>query len=88
MAKSNPAFLKRQRERKKEEQRKQKALRKQERKQAQDERKASGDEEVDDDIAGIVPGPQALPWEFLEKSAAKSAEVSEGEDAKTLPKAE
>ena len=79
MAKSNPAFLKRQRERKKEEQRKQKAQRKQDRKQAQEARRNSGDEEVDEDIAGIVPGPQALPWEFLEKSERAEAEEADGD---------
>lgn len=79
MVKSNPAFLKRQRERKKEEQRKQKAQRKQERKQAQEARRESGAEEVDEDIAGIVPGPQALPWEFLEDSPEESKESDESE---------
>lgn len=64
--------MKRQRERKKEEQRKQKAQRKQERKQAQEARRESGANEIDEDIAGIVPGPQALPWEFLEDSSKES----------------
>ncbi len=67
-SKSRPTQLKRQRERAQAERRTQKVQRRQE---AKARRAATpqhqGDE--DPDIAGIVPGPQPLPPEFLDDTA-------------------
>jgi hypothetical protein len=65
-SKSRPTQLKRQRERAQAEKRTQKVLRRQEAKarRASVPHERNGDE--DPDIAGIVPGPQPLPSEFLD----------------------
>ena len=53
---SNPAVLKRQKERERQERQKEKAARKEERKREKETRPRADGE--DPDIAGIVPGPQ------------------------------
>lgn len=58
---SRPTLLKRQREKERQQRQKDKAARRVEAKSRKsDEPRREGDE--DPDIAGIVPGPQPMPW--------------------------
>jgi hypothetical protein len=58
----NPGHLKRQKEAKRAEKQREKDAKREERKREKSERPA-GDEGIDPDIAGIVPGPQPKPEE-------------------------
>ncbi|HLU67003.1 MAG TPA: hypothetical protein VKZ63_12045 [Kofleriaceae bacterium] len=64
MAGSNQTFKKRERERARLEKRREKERRREERKHERDSRPAPAAGE-DPDIAGIIPGPQPIPEEFL-----------------------
>ncbi len=67
MAKPRPTFLKRQKERARLAKQAAKARRRTERKAERAERDDSDDDEaIDPDIAGIIPGPQPIPWEDQE----------------------
>ena len=61
--KSRPTFQKREKEKARQQKQKDKQARRAEPKERREE---FGDEGVDPDIAGIEPGPQALPeqWEY------------------------
>lgn len=74
--------------RQKERQRAEKKARKEERRRARQEEEANGSVEagVDPDLAGIVPGPQALPEEYGDLDALSrddGAAADDDEDAKT-----
>lgn len=58
---SRQQFTKRQKERARQEKKRQKAEKRAERKAAKEKPRADGAD--DPDIAGIVPGPQPLPWD-------------------------
>jgi len=59
---SSTSFSKRQRERERQERQKEKALKREERKKEKSDR-PPGEGGEDPDIAGIVPGPQPLPFD-------------------------
>jgi hypothetical protein len=63
MARNPSSFAKRQRELARQQKRKEKALRQKERRMRK-QTSPDGDsaDGIDPDIAGIVPGPQPLPW--------------------------
>jgi hypothetical protein len=65
--KGRTSFAKRQKEIARQERAREKAAKRVERKEAKDKDgpKSAGD--VDPDIAGIVPGPQPLPYDLLEE---------------------
>lgn len=63
--KARPTITKRLRERAKEDKRKQKAARRDERREEGNEKAEASDDGEDPDIAGIVPGPQALDPELF-----------------------
>lgn len=68
MARSNPSFVKRQRERKKAEKKEAKAREKEERRRRlEEERDRAVSEGGDPDLAGIVPGPQPTEEEGEEE---------------------
>jgi hypothetical protein len=62
MAGRGPTFAKRQREMDRDRKKRDKADKRVQRKTERDDR-PDGDSEEDPDIAGIVPGPQPLPWD-------------------------
>ncbi len=62
MARNPATFAKRQRELQKQQKRKEKAKRRAIRKQEKDMTTTDAPPGIDPDIAGIVPGPQPIPW--------------------------
>jgi len=66
--KGRTSFAKRQKEIARQERAREKAAKRVERKETKDKEgpRAAGGAEVDPDIAGIVPGPQPLPYDLLE----------------------
>lgn len=67
---------KRERERARAEKQKAKVVRREEAKQRRSEN-SPGHTDVDPDIAGIVPGPQANPWGDVVDEAAEAEEVED-----------
>ncbi len=65
--KGRTSFAKRQKEIARQERAREKAAKRVERKEAKDKEGPRGPAEVDPDIAGIVPGPQPLPYDLLEE---------------------
>jgi hypothetical protein len=63
MQKSRPTQHKRARERARQEKQQEKAARRLEMKNRKAAKTGAGGGEEDPDIAGIVPGPQASPWD-------------------------
>ena len=63
MARSRPSILKRNRERKRQEKRQEKAAKRAERRDSPEDGGSPVDPTEDPDIAGIIPGPQPLPWD-------------------------
>jgi hypothetical protein len=66
--KGRTSFAKRQKEIARQERAREKAAKRVERKETKPNREREGD--VDPDIAGIVPGPQPLPYDILEEDEA------------------
>ena len=65
--KGRTSFAKRQKEIARQERAREKAAKRVERKEAKEKEGPKGPAEVDPDIAGIVPGPQPLPYDLLEE---------------------
>lgn len=65
--KGRTSFAKRQKEIARQERAREKAAKRVERKEAKDKEGPKPGGEVDPDIAGIVPGPQPLPYDLLEE---------------------
>lgn len=61
---ASTSFTKRKKERQRQERGQQKAADREERKRRKAERQAATPDDVDPDIAGIIPGPQPLPEAF------------------------
>jgi hypothetical protein len=64
--KGRTSFAKRQKEIARQERAREKAAKRVERKEAKDKESPRGAADVDPDIAGIVPGPQPLPYDLFE----------------------
>ncbi len=81
MRSSGTTFSKRQRERAKREKKREKAQKRAERKVDKDDPEAtasaSASDDVDPDIAHIVPGPQPIPEDELAERAAVVAQLEE-----------
>lgn len=76
MARSRPTILKRQREQARQEKRRDKAAKRAARNQQSRDR-PSGEitvDEVDPDIAHIVPGPQPVPWDDDDRDETRGSE--------------
>jgi hypothetical protein len=70
--KGRATFAKRQKEIARQERAREKAAKRVERKEQQKGKGELGAAEADPDIAGIVPGPQPLPYDLLEEDEKKT----------------
>jgi hypothetical protein len=77
---SRQTFLKRQKELARQERQRNKSEKRAQRRQDKEKPQLMGG--VDPDIAGIVPGPQPLPWE-VEGEMSKEAAEGEEEEARS-----
>jgi hypothetical protein len=78
---SRQTFLKRQKELARQERQRNKSEKRAQRRAEKEKPQMVGG--MDPDIAGIVPGPQPLPWELEEEEMTEEAAESEEEETKS-----
>ncbi len=80
---SRQTFLKRQKELARQERQRNKSEKRVQRKQDREKPQMVAGE--DPDVAGIVPGPQPLPWEDMESAEEESTESGESSSQEEQP---